>query len=254
MFIDTHAHLYLHQFEDDLEQVIARARKSGVGRILLPNVDLNTIGPMHQLEEGYPDLCIAMMGLHPCSVGVDFEKELREIEKWLSKRSYLAIGEIGIDLYWDKKHLSNQLEAFRIQTTWAHDRDLPIVIHSRESLEEILVVLEDMALPGLKGVFHCFTGDLVQVQRVIDLGFLMGIGGVLTFKNSGLDKIISEVDLSQLILETDAPYLTPHPYRGKRNESAHVRIVAEKLAEVTGTSVEEVARITSANAMELFKL
>lgn len=252
MYIDTHAHLYLPQFEEDLPDVIERARSSGITRILMPNVDLTTAGAIHQVEKDYPDVCEAMMGLHPCSVDSDFEVVLTKTESMIGQRDYVAIGEIGIDLYWDKTFFQEQIEAFRIQVQWAHEKKWPIVIHSRESIDEILEILEGLSLPGLKGVFHCFTGSIKQAERILDLGFLMGIGGVVTFKNGGLDQVLPKIDLESLVLETDAPYLAPHPYRGKRNESSYIPIVADKIAFLYKTTVKEIARITTRQANDLF--
>ncbi|NND06639.1 MAG: TatD family hydrolase [Saprospiraceae bacterium] len=250
--IDTHAHLYLEQFDDDRAEVMDRAQTAGVQQILLPNIDSKTVAAMHALVSAYPDRCKAMMGLHPCSVDKDVDRELVVVEQHLSQRPYVAVGEIGLDYYWDKTHIEEQKEAFRVQTKWAHSLALPIVIHSRDSIDDILEELEKLALPGLRGVFHCFTGDTTQIQRILDLSFLMGIGGVLTFKNGGLDKVAPSIPLNSIVLETDAPYLTPHPYRGKRNESSYVALVAEKLADILAMQLEEVAQITTRNAKDLF--
>jgi len=253
MFTDTHAHIYLPQFED-LDEVIMRSLENEVGQILMPNIDLKTIESMHEVEAAYPAICHAMMGLHPCSVDNDFEQILSGIKEQFDHRSYLAVGEIGIDLHWDKSYLEQQIEAFTIQTTWAHQRSLPIVIHSRESTEEILALLEKLALPGLTGVFHCFTGTEVQAERAIALGFVLGIGGVVTFKNGGLDKILPKIPVEKIILETDAPYLAPHPYRGKRNEPSYIPTIAMKISEVYGIPMSEVATETTGTAQELFDL
>lgn len=252
MFIDTHAHLYLEQFDEDLDEVIARAQQAGIDKILMPNVDLTTLGSMLQVAASYPGTCFPMMGLHPCSVDLNFEKVLLELEPQLNQDRYIAIGEIGIDLYWDKTFLPQQIEAFKIQVQWASQRKLPVVIHSRESIEEILDILENLALPGLTGVFHCFTGNEEQASRIEELGFYLGIGGVVTFKNGGLDKIMPHLDIDRIILETDAPYLAPHPYRGKRNESAYIQIIAEKVAQLLECSEEELGERTTTNAMNLF--
>ena len=252
MYIDTHAHIYLDQFDDDRAAMIQRARAAGVGKILMPNIDATTIAKMHDTEALYPDLCFAMMGLHPCSVGADFEKVLGEIEQVLRMRDYVAVGEIGLDLYWDKTFVSEQMEAFKVQVGWAHQLGLPIVIHSRQSSSQLLEALEALALPGLTGVFHCFSGTKSEAQRIIDLGFYLGIGGVVTFKNGGLDKILPMVPLDHIILETDSPYLAPHPHRGKRNESAYVVLVAEKLKVIYNTPLEQIEFITTQNAMSLF--
>ena len=250
--IDTHAHLYAKAFNHDRAEMIDRAVGRGVEQFFLPNIDSSSIEIMLALEAAYPQRCFAMMGLHPCSVKENFEKELALVRQWLDKRPFCAVGEIGIDLYWDKSTLSIQEEAFRRQIRWALEFGLPIVIHSRESTEEILAILEELSEERLRGIFHCFTGDLAQAERAIALGFYLGIGGVLTFKNAGLDKTVADIDLEHLVLETDAPYLAPVPYRGKRNESSYVYQVAEKLAEVKGVSLEEIARITTANAGKIF--
>ncbi len=250
--VDTHSHIYLPDFDDDLEDLVGRAREQEVGKILLPNIDRSTIDRLHQTAAAYPHICYPMMGLHPCSVAANFEEELQEILSLFHTHSYIAVGEIGIDLHWDTSFLEEQKTAFLRQVDFAHQSDLPIVIHSRKSIDLILDLLEDKALTGLRGVFHCFGGDLIQTQRIRDLGFMMGIGGVLTFKNSTLPEVLSKVDPTSLILETDAPYLTPHPHRGKRNEPAYVRLVADKLSEVLNLSLAETAAVTSANAERLF--
>ena len=253
MFIDTHTHLYAEQFAEDREQVVHTALDQGVERMYLPNIDQESIEPMLALEQAFPEHCFAMMGLHPCSVKGNFEEELAIVRSWLERRNFKAIGEIGIDLYWDKTFVKEQEIAFLKQVEWAIEFDLPIVIHSRESIDDILALLEPRPHPKLRGIFHCFTGTEEQAARIIDLGFLMGIGGVLTFKNAGLDKVIESVSLKHLVLETDAPYLSPTPHRGKRNESAYIPLIANKLAQVHQTTVEEVARVTSKNAVDLFE-
>ena len=252
LLIDTHTHLYDSKFNEDRSQAIKKAIDEGVERMYMPNIDKGTIDGMLALEVEFPDHCFAMMGLHPCSVKEDYEEELQIVRSWLDRRSFKAVGEIGIDLYWDKTFVKEQETAFLRQVEWAIEFDLPIVIHSRESIDEILSLLQPIKDPKLRGIFHCFTGNLQQANAIIDLGFLMGIGGVLTFKKSGLDKVLEEVDLRHLVLETDAPYLAPTPHRGKRNESAYVNLVAEKLAQVHGVTKTEVAKITSANALALF--
>lgn len=250
--IDTHAHLYSKKFDSDRSEMIERAVARGVEQFYLPNIDSESIPGMLALEAAYPDQCFAMMGLHPCSVQENYEEELAMVRSWLDKRTFCAIGEIGIDLYWDKSTLPVQEIAFKRQIEWALEFDLPIVIHARESTEEILAILEDLQEDRLGGIFHCFTGDIRQAERAIALGFHLGIGGVLTFKNAGLDKTIAEIDLKHLVLETDAPYLAPVPKRGKRNESAYVYFVAEKLSEIKSISLEEIAKVTTANAEKIF--
>ncbi len=254
MLIDTHAHLYAKQFDQDRDATIQRAIELGIERFYLPNIDLESIEGMLQLEKDYPNHCFPMMGLHPCSVKADYKEKLKVIEQWLEKREFCAVGEIGIDLYWDKTFFEEQKEAFKIQIDWAKNLEIPIVIHARESLEPILEIVEANYDERLTGVFHCFSGTPAQVKRVQALGFYMGIGGVLTFKKSGLDQLVeAHIPLQSIVLETDAPYLAPTPYRGKRNESAYVDLVARKLAEVKKVNLEEIVSVTSQNALKLFK-
>ena len=250
--IDTHTHLYADQFKSDRAEVIQHAIEQGVDRFYLPNIDSGSIGAMLDLEAAYPEHCFAMMGLHPCSVNENYKEELEIIKRWLDKRSFCAVGEIGVDLYWDKTFFEQQKEAFLTQIDWALELDIPIVIHSRESTSIIIELLKTIDNSKLRGIFHCFGGSPEEAAAIIDLGFLLGIGGVLTFKKSGLDKTMETVDLQHVVLETDSPYLAPTPYRGKRNESAYTRLVAEKLAAVKNSSLEEVAAITTENALKLF--
>jgi TatD DNase family protein len=251
-FIDTHAHLYVEQFDDDRAEVIERARRLNINRVYLPNIDRTSIDAMLKLEADYPENCFAMMGVHPCSIKADYQEELSIAESWLSKRSFVAIGEIGIDLYWDKTFVKEQEEAFRRQINWAKDLKIPFVIHSRDSLDRTIDIVKEEQNGSLSGIFHCFGGSVDQAKRIIDVGFLMGIGGVLTFKKAGLDKTLLDVDLNHLVLETDAPYLAPTPFRGKRNESAYIHQIAERLSSIKETELEEVARVTSENALNLF--
>jgi TatD DNase family protein len=255
-FIDTHAHLYSEQFKDDRNEVIENAIQNGVTKMLLPNISSQYTTAMMDLCETYPDNCFPMMGLHPCDVKADtIKKELLHVEEMLQKEKFIAIGEIGLDLYWDKTTLEIQKEAFIYQIELAKKHQLPIAIHVRESFTEAIKIIEKLNDENLSGVFHCFTGNEEDAKRVINLGnFYLGIGGVLTFKNAGLDKTIKKIDMKYLILETDAPYLTPSPNRGKRNESKYIVNIAEKLSEVKGISIEEVARITTENAHNLFKI
>ena len=252
MLIDTHAHLYSPKFDADRDAMIARAQAAGVERVYLPNVDAASIAGMLDLEARYPDYCFAMMGLHPCSVKADYEAELATVRDWLDKRPFVAVGEIGIDLYWDKTYIEEQKAAFLTQTRWAKELGLPVVIHARESIDLLIELLQDERGPELRGVFHCFTGNVAQGRAIVDLGMYLGIGGVATFKNGGLDKVLPELPLDALVLETDAPYLAPKPHRGKRNESAYVRLVAERVAAITGRPFGEVVRRTGRNARDLF--
>ena len=252
--IDTHTHLFSSQFDEDRNAVVQKAIDNGVSKMLLPNISSETIEAMHQLCQDFPEHCYPMMGLHPCDVKDDYLKELEIVKAQLDKDKYVAVGEIGIDLYWDKSTLDIQKKAFRQQLIWAKEYDLPVAIHIRESFDEIFEVIEEVNDEKLRGVFHCFTGTKEQGLRAIDMGFMLGIGGVVTFKNSGLDQTLSGLPLAQLILETDSPYLAPTPHRGQRNESAFIPLMAQKLADIYEMDIEEVARITTQNAKTLFKL
>lgn len=250
--IDTHAHIYLEHFQEDRNEVIQRALDAGVKRILLPNIDSTSIDSMLELEEKYPGVCYAMMGLHPCSVKEDFKKELQLVEDWLNKRLFLAVGEMGTDLYWDKTFWEQQKEAFHFQCELALKHDLPIVIHCRESIDETIKLVGQYEGRGLRGVFHCFTGTMEQARQITDMNFYLGLGGVSTFKNGGMDQVIPNLDRTKIILETDSPYLTPTPHRGKRNEPAYVSLVADKVAEYLTITKEELDELTTANANALF--
>lgn len=254
MFIDTHTHLYLDKFDADRPEMIQRAVDAGVEQFFLPNIDSGSIASMLQLEKDYPERCFPMMGLHPCSVKDNYKAELATVERWLEDRSFCAVGEIGIDLYWDKTYYKEQVEAFRRQSEWAKSLGIPIVIHSREATDILIDLVAELQDGRLGGIFHCFGGSVEQARRIQDLGFYLGIGGVLTFKKSGLDKTIAEMGMERVVLETDAPYLAPVPYRGKRNESAYVVEVAKKLAAILEVELEEVARITTGNARRVFKM
>ncbi len=253
MYIDTHAHLYHKQFDNDRREIIRRALDAGVHKFFLPNIDTTSVEAMHLLCDQFPESCFPMMGLHPCSVGEDPCRDLAEVERLLGTGRYWAVGEIGIDLYWDKTWIGQQREAFRQQVRWAKELALPVVIHSRESFEETIRIVEDENDGQLTGIFHCFTGNVEEARRIIDLGgFKLGIGGVITYPKSGLAETMAHVGAAHCVLETDAPYLAPVPYRGKRNESSYIPYIAEVLAAAVGLSVEEVARITTANGEELF--
>ncbi len=253
-FIDTHTHLFSDSFDKDRSEVVKRAINAGVQTLLLPNIDLTSIEPMHDLVAQFPEQCYPMMGLHPGSVDGEWKQALDLIKSHLfSERSYCAVGEIGMDLYWDKTFVNEQREAFQQQVQWAKELKLPIVIHAREAFDEIFEVLDVLNDDTLSGVFHCFTGTLAQAHHVLDYGrFKLGIGGVLTYKKSGLDEVLTHLPLDCMILETDSPYLPPVPYRGKRNESAYLVHVAERLAEVKGVSLKQVEETTSQNARSLF--
>jgi len=255
-FIDTHSHLYSSQFDKDRTKVVKEAIKAGVGTILLPNIASNYTKGILDLCTEFPNNCSPMMGLHPCDVKADtLTSELSHVEEELAKGNYIAVGEIGLDLYWDKSTLTIQREAFIHQIKLAKKYNLPIAIHVRDSFSEAIKIIESLNDKSLSGVFHCFTGSIEDAHRVINLdGFYLGIGGVLTFKNSGLDKTIKEINIQYLILETDSPYLAPAPFRGKRNESKYIINIAEKLAEIHQISIGKVAEITTKNAKQLFGL
>lgn len=252
MFIDTHTHLYSEEFNVDRKAVILSAINLGVEKFFLPNVDSSSIQGMLELEQQFPANCFPMMGLHPCSVKENYLEELTIVKSWLDKRRFFAIGEIGMDLYWDKTFVKEQEWAFRQQIEWAMEFNYTIVIHCRNAFDEIFAILK--SYPKLpKGIFHCFSGTFEQAQHILDLGnFKLGIGGVVTFKNSGLDKVVEQLSINDLVLETDAPYLAPNPHRGKRNESAYIPLVAQKIADLKQLSIEDVALITTKNAEEIF--
>jgi TatD DNase family protein len=251
--VDTHAHVYVKEFDVDRQSVLQSASDSGLGKIYMPNIDADSIDPMLEVESRNPGFCIAMMGLHPCSVKAGFEKQLYQLEAWLGKRSFAAIGEMGTDLYWDKTWWEHQQEAFRIQVGWAKKFRLPLVIHSRDSIDETLELLTAAADKDLKGILHCFTGTVDQAKRATELGFYLGIGGVATFKNGGLDAVLPFVPRDRIVLETDSPYLAPVPHRGKRNEPAYIRLVAVRVASLLGMGVEELIELTSRNAASIFR-
>jgi TatD DNase family protein len=251
---DTHAHLYLPQFDNDRDETVRRALDNGVTRILLPNIDSLSVEPMLNLSAIYPGICFPMIGLHPTSVKEDYRKQLDIMKGWLEKERFYAIGEVGIDLYWDKSRLREQEEAFSYQIELSAEHDLPLVIHCRESFNETVTILEKYRDRQLKGVFHAFSGTPEQAEKVINMGFLLGIGGVVTFKNGGIDKILEKTGPSLLLTETDSPYLAPAPFRGKRNEPALIRYTAEKIAGICHLPLSEIAAITTKNAENLFKI
>jgi len=250
--IDTHCHLYGQDFVQDIKTVIERAENEGVRRFYLPAIDSEVIDAMLQLEQDFPGKCFAMMGLHPCSVKEDYKQELALVAEWLGKRPFKAVGEIGLDYYWDKTFIDAQKEAFHQQIEWALQYQLPIVIHSRESMAESIEIVKEHQKGNLRGIFHCFTGTLEEAQQIIDLGFYLGIGGVVTYKNTHLREVLKAVSMDHIVLETDAPYLTPVPFRGKRNESSYLKYIVEKVAEVKEIRVEEAAAITTENAKKIF--
>jgi TatD DNase family protein len=248
--IDTHCHLYLDEFKD-VEAVIERAKQKGVEKFYLPAIDNEVTAAMLTLEKKFAE-CFAMMGLHPCSVKENFKDELKLVDAWLNERAFAAVGEIGLDFYWDTTFVSEQYEAFKIQMQWALERNMPIVIHTRNAMNEAIDTVKPFAEKGLSGIFHCFSGDREQAEKIISMNFLLGVGGVVTYKNSGLQTVIEKISLDHIVLETDAPYLTPVPYRGKRNESSYLEFIVMKIAEIKKVSPEEVANTTTMNAEKIF--
>ena len=252
--VDTHCHLYSEEFEADQAAVVQKAIEAGVEKFYLPGIDSTVIPAMLDLEQKFPGKCFAMMGLHPCYVKENFQQELTIVKDWLDKRHFAAVGEIGLDYYWDKTFAAEQVLAFRSQIEWSIDLGLPIVIHTRNAMQQTVDIVKEYAPKGLRGIFHCFSGSYETACEIIDAGFYLGIGGVVTYKNSGLVDVLSKIDLKHLVLETDAPYLTPVPFRGKRNESSYLKYVVEKLAAIKNCPIETVATITTANAEKIFGL
>jgi TatD DNase family protein len=253
-YIDTHTHLYLPEFDTDRDEVVNRALGNGISKMLLPNIDIHSFEPMLSAVNRYPGICYPMTGLHPTSVKDDYLVQLEKVESLVSCFKFIAIGEIGIDLYWDKTFLKEQLISFRRQIEFAIDLGLPVVIHSRDSFPEVFSVLDEFKGKPINGVFHAFTGSLQDAEKAIEAGFKLGIGGIVTFKNSGLDRVVKETGPDHLILETDSPYLAPVPYRGKRNESAYISVINKKLADIFEKSEEAIAAITYENSTKLFNL
>jgi TatD DNase family protein len=255
MFIDTHTHLFAEEFDLDRNEMIQRAKNAGISMLILPNIDVETISRLNKTVKENPEICFPLLGLHPCSVNENYMADLKIIREEINKNKPVGIGECGIDLYWDKTFLAQQKQALKIQGEWAKELKLPLIIHARESFQEIFEVLDEINDENLTGIFHCFTGTEKEVKKILNYGgFKMGIGGVVTYKTSHLPALLPSVDLKNIVLETDSPYLPPVPYRGKRNESSYIIKVAEKLSEIYQLPLEKIAEITSQNAMELFKL
>jgi TatD DNase family protein len=252
IFTDTHTHLYAEEFKDDREASVNKAIEAGVSRMFLPNIDCNSIQPMLDLVWQFRDNCFPMMGLHPCSVDENFEVQLFQIQKWFKKRSFYAVGEIGLDYYWSLDFKEQQIMAFKKQLQWAINLNLPVVLHSRNSIDEMIAIIQQIKHPKLRGIFHCFSGNEEQAKQIVSLGFYLGIGGVITYKNSGLDKAIENIPIENLVLETDSPYLPPVPYRGKRNESVYIIEIAKKLSEIKKVAIEKVAEVTTENSKKIF--
>ena len=255
ILIDTHSHLFLEQFDEDRAEVVQNAIDNGVQKIFLPDIDSSHTASVLQMAKDFPGICFPMIGLHPTSVKENYKEELAHVEKMLATEKYYGIGETGIDLYWDKTFLKEQIEVFRFQINLAKQSGLPLIIHSRESFDEIFSVIDEMNDEKLKGIFHSFTGNKAQAEKILSYkGFKIGIGGIVTFKNSKLPEVVKEIGLENLVLETDAPYLAPTPKRGKRNESAYLKYTAEKIAEIYNVSLDTVAKKTSENALKLFNI
>jgi TatD DNase family protein len=252
MITDTHTHLYASEFDEDQAAMIQRARDAGVSRFFIPAIDSSYTESMMKLEKAFPTEVFLMMGLHPTSVKENYLEELAHVKEWINKKKFFALGEIGIDLYWDKSFLTQQQEAFRTQIKWAKEKNLPIVIHCRDAFDEIFEILELEKGESLRGIFHCFTGTKEQALQAISYNMKLGIGGVATFKNGMIDKFLNEINIAHIVLETDAPYLAPTPYRGKRNESAYITNVVDKLVDIYGLSFKEVAEITTQNSKDIF--
>ena len=252
--IDTHSHLYLAEFDSDRDEMVSRAVENSIVKMLMPNIDIHSVGALLSSTNRYKGICYPMLGLHPTSVKEDFRHQFDELEKIFPENEFIAIGEIGIDLYWDKTYLREQLTAMKKQVEFAVGKGLPVVIHSRDSFPEVFSVLDEFKGESLKGVLHAFSGTLNDAEKAIEMGFMLGIGGPLTFKNSKLELIVKEAGINHVLLETDSPYLAPVPYRGKRNESSYIRIINKKLADIFGISEEESAGITYENSCRLFKI
>jgi len=253
-FIDTHTHLYAEEFAEDIATVISKAIEKKVSQMLLPDIDSMSRPAMLKLHERFPENCPLMIGLHPTSVKQDYKSELEKIDEIINNHDFCGIGETGIDLYWDKTFFAEQVDSFTYQIELSLKHNLPIVIHSRKSINEIFSVLKPYKNSGLKGVFHCFPGSTEDARKVIEMGFYLGIGGVVTYKNSGMAEVVKQTDLKHILLETDSPYLTPAPFRGKRNDSSHIPVIAEFIASLKGITTEEVAETTTFNAKQLFNI
>ncbi|BDD03529.1 TatD family hydrolase [Aureibacter tunicatorum] len=252
-FVDTHAHIYSEEFEQDVDQIIEECLSSGVEKIFMPNIDEDSIQKMLALESKYPEVCHPMIGIHPCYVKSDYPQQLERVEKLLGERNWTAVGEIGIDLYWDKSLKKEQELALAMQIDMAKEHNLPIVLHCRDSFEETYEIVKSKQDGNLEGIFHCFTGSVEDARKIEDLGFYIGIGGVSTFKNGGLDKVLPHVGLDRIVLETDAPYLSPTPYRGKRNKPSYIPLIAQRIADLKEVRLEEVAKVTTDNSLKIFK-
>ncbi|WP_158860145.1 TatD family hydrolase [Lunatibacter salilacus] len=251
-FIDTHAHIYSKKFDGDREKIIRETQDEGVEKIYMPNISVESIDDMLELERIFPEVCIPMMGLHPCDVLPNFQKDLYVMEEWISKRDFAGIGETGIDLYWDKTYLNEQKESLKIHAEWAKEKGWPLILHCRDSMDETLEVIESLQDERLFGIFHCFSGSLEQAKKIIELGFYLGIGGTVTYKNSSLKALLPQIGPSRLVLETDSPYLAPVPHRGKRNAPSNIPLIGKEIAAILDISLAEVAAVTTENAKKIF--
>lgn len=254
MLIDTHAHIYLEDFSNDINDIIQNAYNNNVKKLILPNINSGSITNLLKISDLYPNMCFPLMGLHPTSVGEDYKKELEIVEHWFDKRKFYGVGEIGIDLYWNQSFYKQQKEVFHFQLKIAKSKKIPVVIHTRNSFEEVYRIVAEEHDDRLRGIFHCFSGNIEEAKKITDLGFLIGVGGIITFKQNNLIKVIEEIDIKNLVLETDAPYLAPIPKRGRRNESSYLIYVAQKIAEIYNMPINKVAEITTANANNLFSI
>lgn len=252
MLIDTHSHIYLEDYNHDIDEVMRNAYQNDVKKIILPNIDTGSVKRLLDLSNSYPHLCFPLIGLHPTSVTADYKEELTAVEYWLEKHKFYGIGEIGIDLFWENKFIQEQKEVFRYQLKLAKNKNIPVVIHVRNSFSEVYDIVSEEQDGSLRGIFHCFSGNETEAEKIIGLGFLLGIGGVVTFKNSNLSEVLKKIDLKHVVLETDSPYLAPVPKRGMRNESSYLVYIAQKIAEIYNVPVEQVADNTTANARSLF--
>jgi TatD DNase family protein len=251
MIIDTHCHLYAKEFDNNRNEILQRAEQESIHKFYLPAIDSTTHAAMLDLENKNSK-CIAMMGLHPCSVNVNYKDELQQVEEWFAKRNFVAVGEIGLDFYWDKTFVKEQTESFKMQIELAIKKNIPIVIHTRNAMQETINVVKEYSKQNVRGIFHCFSGSYESAKEIIKAGFYLGIGGVVTYKNAGLAEVLQKIDLKHIVLETDSPYLTPVPFRGKQNEPSYLKYIIEKVAEIKNVSIEEVAEVTTKNAAQIF--
>lgn len=254
MFIDTHAHIYLEDFDKDREQILEECQQTGVEKLLLPNINEESVKPMLQVCASYPDMCFPMIGLHPCDVKEDYKEVLQRMFALFSQHPFIAVGEVGIDLYWEQKYINEQKDALRIQIAFAIEHHLPVIIHKRQSYYEVMAVLDEFKGEKLSGIFHCYSGSVDHAEEIISRGFLLGFGGTTTYKSAQLDKILPYISLEHIVLETDCPYLTPVPYRGQRNKSSYIPLIAQRIADIKQVDIQTIEEATTNNAKQLFKI